>query len=53
MCESVSASYRDRVVLELLQNAHDAHPRDGEDGRIKFVLDPDGNNIEAVCHAPA
>lgn len=26
MCERVSDSYRDRVIIELLQNAHDAQP---------------------------
>ena len=40
MCERVSDSYRDRVVIELLQNAHDAHSSDAMDGRIKFILDP-------------
>ncbi|CAG0981455.1 MAG: hypothetical protein F9K19_25400 [Rhizobiaceae bacterium] len=38
MCERVSDSYRDRVVIELLQNAHDAHPSSASTGRIKFVL---------------
>jgi hypothetical protein len=40
MCERVSDSYRDRVVLELLQNAHDAHPASEVNGRIKLALDP-------------
>ena len=40
MCERVSESYRDRVVLELLQNAHDAHPSDSPDGRIHIALHP-------------
>ena len=40
MCERVSESYRDRVVLELLQNAHDAHPLSSPDGRIRIALDP-------------
>jgi len=39
MCERVSDSYRDRVIIELLQNAHDAHPSVSSDGRIKFILD--------------
>lgn len=39
MCERVSDSYRDRVIIELLQNAHDAHPSASSDGRIKFILD--------------
>jgi len=40
MCERVSESYRDRVVTELLQNAHDAHPLGSSDGRIRIALDP-------------
>ena len=40
MCERVSDSYRDRVVIELLQNAHDAHDPEAVDGRIKVLLDP-------------
>ncbi|QOZ06634.1 hypothetical protein XH96_03205 [Bradyrhizobium sp. CCBAU 51765] len=39
MCERVSDSYRDRVVLELLQNAHDAHESSDTLGRIKIILD--------------
>jgi hypothetical protein len=39
MCERVSDTYRDRVVVELLQNAHDAHEADSTDGRIKIILD--------------
>jgi hypothetical protein len=39
MCERVSDSYRDRVVVELLQNAHDAHEASGTRGRIKIILD--------------
>lgn len=39
MCERVSDTYRDRVIIELLQNAHDAHPSASSDGRIKFILD--------------
>ena len=41
MCERVSDSYRDRVIVELLQNAHDAHDRHAIDGRIAMALDPD------------
>ena len=41
MCERVSNSYRERVIIELLQNAHDAHPSAETDGRIKIVLDRD------------
>jgi hypothetical protein len=39
MCERVSDSYRNRVIIELLQNAHDAHSAVANDGRIKFILD--------------
>ncbi len=39
MCERVSDSYRDRVVMELLQNAHDAHHRHATDGQISISLD--------------
>lgn len=41
MCERVSDSYRDRVVIELLQNAHDAHDGRAADGQISMSLDPD------------
>lgn len=40
MCERVSDSYRDRVVIELLQNAHDAHDGRATDGQISISLDP-------------
>lgn len=40
MCETVSHSYRERVVLELLQNAHDAHDPAARDGRVYLLLDP-------------
>ncbi|TBC13026.1 sacsin N-terminal ATP-binding-like domain-containing protein [Rhizobium ruizarguesonis] len=39
LCETVSDSYRDRVVVELLQNAHDAHNASATDGRIRIILD--------------
>jgi hypothetical protein len=39
MCTAVSVSYRNRAVLELLQNAHDAHDPDDRSGRIRFVYD--------------
>ena len=41
MCERVSDSYRDRVIVELLQNAHDAHDREATDGQIAMTLEPD------------
>lgn len=38
--ESVlSPSYDGRTLIELLQNGHDAHPRDAADGRLAFRLD--------------
>jgi hypothetical protein len=40
MCERVSEGYRDRVVVALLQNAHDAHPLGSSDGRIRIAFDP-------------
>jgi hypothetical protein len=40
MCERVSDSYRERVVIELLQNAHDAHDARATDGQISMSLDP-------------
>jgi hypothetical protein len=51
MCERVSDSYRNRVVLELLQNAHDAHERDLSDGRIRIILDPDDGLFGTLCVA--
>lgn len=51
MCERVSDSYRDRVVLELLQNAHDAHDRHRGDGRIKIILDPEEGEFGTLCVA--
>lgn len=41
MCERVSDGYRERVVIELLQNAHDAHAKGTVDGAIALRLDPD------------
>jgi phosphoglycerate-specific signal transduction histidine kinase len=51
LCERVSDSYRDRVVLELLQNAHDAHAPDASDGRIKLWLDPHDGPFGALMVA--
>ncbi len=39
MCTTVSVAYRNRAVLELLQNAHDAHAPDDRRGRIRFIYD--------------
>lgn len=35
----ISPEYHGRVLIELLQNAHDAHPARFTDGRIEIVLD--------------
>ncbi|MBM3855759.1 MAG: sensor histidine kinase, partial [Verrucomicrobia bacterium] len=35
----VSSEYRDRVIIELIQNAFDAHPPERTDGRIQILLD--------------
>ncbi|MFE6025828.1 sacsin N-terminal ATP-binding-like domain-containing protein [Streptomyces niveus] len=37
----ISPEYEGRVLIELLQNAHDAHPARSTDGRIEFMLDED------------
>ena len=51
MCERVSDSYRDRVVVELLQNAHDAHDADAGTGRIRIVLSPDDGRFGTLSVA--
>lgn len=35
----ISADYHGRTVIELIQNAHDAHPKDRRDGQIIVLLD--------------
>ena len=35
----ISADYHGRTVIELIQNAHDAHPKECRDGRIIVLLD--------------
>lgn len=37
---NVSDDYGNRFLVELIQNAHDAHDRDRHDGEIAIVLDP-------------
>ncbi|MFF6843449.1 sacsin N-terminal ATP-binding-like domain-containing protein [Streptomyces tanashiensis] len=37
----ISPEYEGRVLIELLQNAHDAHPARAADGRIEILLDED------------
>ncbi len=35
----ISADYHGRTLIELIQNAHDAHDKDSENGRIHILLD--------------
>ncbi|WP_252976038.1 sacsin N-terminal ATP-binding-like domain-containing protein [Janibacter melonis] len=35
----ISADYHGRTLIELIQNAHDAHDKDAVDGQIRVVLD--------------
>lgn len=37
----ISPEYEGRVLIELLQNAHDAHPAQAADGRIEILFDED------------
>ncbi|OEJ58760.1 hypothetical protein BGM19_12905 [Streptomyces agglomeratus] len=37
----IAPEYQGRVLIELLQNAHDAHPARTLDGRIEILLDED------------
>ncbi|MFH9330361.1 sacsin N-terminal ATP-binding-like domain-containing protein [Streptomyces althioticus] len=39
LSRSTARDYRGRFLLELLQNAHDAHPGDRNDGRVHVLLD--------------
>ena len=39
LTESISADYRGRFLIELIQNANDVHPDDRTDGGIEIVLD--------------
>ncbi|MER6149338.1 sacsin N-terminal ATP-binding-like domain-containing protein [Streptomyces hirsutus] len=36
--EMITPGYEGRVLIELLQNAHDAHPAKRRDGQIEFLL---------------
>ena len=36
---NVASDYRDRFLIELIQNAYDAHPVQTRDGRIEITLD--------------
>ena len=35
----ISADYHGRTLIELIQNAHDAHAKGSEDGQIRILLD--------------
>ncbi|MFC8089965.1 sacsin N-terminal ATP-binding-like domain-containing protein [Streptomyces sp. NPDC057301] len=52
----ISPEYEGRVLIELLQNAHDAHPARAADGRIEILLDEDegeyGTLYVANCGKP-
>ncbi|MFD7450956.1 sacsin N-terminal ATP-binding-like domain-containing protein [Kitasatospora sp. NPDC059827] len=37
--EVLASEYKGRVIVELLQNAHDAHPAKAGDGRVEILLD--------------
>ncbi|MFB7715193.1 sacsin N-terminal ATP-binding-like domain-containing protein [Streptomyces sp. NPDC056105] len=39
LSRSTTRDYRGRFLLELLQNAHDAHPGDRNEGRVHVLLD--------------
>lgn len=36
---NIASDYRDRFLIELIQNAYDAHPVGTRDGQIKVILD--------------
>jgi hypothetical protein len=38
LAAEAAAEYHDRFLIELVQNAHDAHPADSRDGRIEIVM---------------
>lgn len=39
LTEKIASDYRDRFLIELIQNAYDAHPGGTRDGRIEITLD--------------
>ncbi|WP_431298468.1 sacsin N-terminal ATP-binding-like domain-containing protein [Tabrizicola sp. BL-A-41-H6] len=39
LATNIASDYRDRFVIELIQNAYDAHPTGTRDGRIEIILD--------------
>ncbi len=44
----LATDYDGRTLLELLQNAHDAHPKEHRDGRIHVLLDPEEGDFGAL-----
>lgn len=40
LASQVTAEYHDRFLIELIQNAHDAHPKKESSGAIKILFDP-------------
>ncbi len=44
MSQFVSDDYGNRFLIELIQNAHDAHDSSRSDGEIAVVVDPDDGN---------
>jgi hypothetical protein len=46
LSRSTARDYRGRFLLKLLQNAHDAHPADRNDGRVHALLDEDEDEGE-------
>ncbi|MFC1412825.1 sacsin N-terminal ATP-binding-like domain-containing protein [Streptacidiphilus sp. N1-12] len=45
---SNARDYAGRFLLELLQNAHDAHPRQQHDGRVHVLLDEDDGEFGSL-----
>ena len=39
LAESIASDYRDRFLVELIQNAYDAHPVGTLDGKIEITFD--------------
>jgi hypothetical protein len=44
LSEHVAADYHGRFLIELIQNAHDAHPRERQDGEILILLTNEGQH---------
>ncbi|MEV3856954.1 hypothetical protein AB0J38_21820 [Streptomyces sp. NPDC050095] len=49
--EMITPGYEGRVLIELLQNAHDAHPAKGRSGQIEFLLCEDEGEHGALLVA--